>query len=165
MGRRTPALVGAVLALALPLAAAASPRAGAWDQAQIAAVTAHGLLGGDAADFRPGGALTAGDLADLVAGLTGKPAVPPADPSATVTIAELDAALVRGEGLGPAAARFRAALVAAGLSPPARFGPEVVARLLGLRTDRATSSSSARAARGRSRRRSTTPGSTSAAAG
>jgi cell wall-associated NlpC family hydrolase len=30
---------------------------------------------------------------------------------------------------------LRAAAVAAGLKPPARFGPEVVARLLGLRTD------------------------------
>ena len=79
--------------------------------------------------------MTAGDLADLVAGLTGKPAVPPADPAATVTIAQLDAALIRGEGLYAAAARFRAAAVAAGLKPPARFGAEAVARLLGLRTD------------------------------
>jgi cell wall-associated NlpC family hydrolase len=93
------------------------------------------LLGGDAADFRPDDPLTGGDLSDLVAGLTGKPAVPPVDPTATVTIAQLDYALVRGEGLLAAAARFRAGAVAAGLKPPARFGPEVVARLLGLRTD------------------------------
>ena len=98
-------------------------------------VTSHGLLGGDAANFRPDDPLTAGDLGDLVAGLTGKPAVAPADPLATVTIAQLDAALIRGEGLQAAAARFRAAAVAAGLKPPARFGPEAVARLLGLRTD------------------------------
>ena len=117
------------------MAGLASPRTSAWDEPQIRTVTAAGLLGGDAAAFRPGDPLTAGDLADLVAGLTGKEAVPPADPAATVTIAQLDAALVRGEGLGAAAARFRAALVAAGLNPPARFGPEVVARLLGFRTD------------------------------
>jgi cell wall-associated NlpC family hydrolase len=122
-------------ALVCPLAATASPRTSAWDQPQIDAVTAAGLLGGDATDFRPGDPLTAGDLADLVAGLTGKAAVAPADPAATVTIGQLDAALVRGEGLGSTAARFRAALVAAGLNPPARFGPEVVARLLGFRTD------------------------------
>jgi len=61
--------------------------------------------------------------------------VPPADPAAAVTIAQLDAALVRGEGLYAAAARFRAAAVASGLKPPARFGTEAVARLLGLRTD------------------------------
>jgi len=124
-----------LMVLACPLAAMASPRTSVWDQAQINAVAAAGLLGGDAIDFRPDDPLTARDLADLVAGLTGKEAVPPADPSAPVTIAQLDAALVRGEGLGSAAARFRAALVAAGLNPPARFGPEVVARLLGLRTD------------------------------
>jgi cell wall-associated NlpC family hydrolase len=118
-----------------PLVATASPRSSAWDATQIQLVTKHGLLGGDPADFRPDDPLSAGELADLVAGLTGKVAAVPADPSAPVTIAQLDAALVRGEGLGATAARFRAALVAAGLNPPARFGPEVVARLLGLRTD------------------------------
>jgi len=113
----------------------ASPRTAAWDQPQIQLVTSHGLLGGDATDFRADDPLTAGDLSDLVAGLTGKPAVAPLDPAASVTIAQLDAALVRGEGLGAVAARFRAGAVAAGLNPPARFGPEVVARLLGFRTD------------------------------
>lgn len=127
--------MAAACALSLPLSGLASPRAAAWDQPQIVLVTSHGLLGGDATDFRPADALTAGDLAALVTGLTGKPSAAPADPAAPVTIAQLDAALVRGEGLQPAAARFRAAAVAAGLRPPARFGPEVVARLLGLRTD------------------------------
>ena len=127
--------VAAACALALPVSGLAAGRTASWAEPQIKVVTAHGLLGGDAADFRPDDPLTAGDLADLVAGLTGKPAVPPADPAATVTIAQLDAALVRGEGLYAAAARFRAAAVAAGLRPPARFGPEAVARLLGLRTD------------------------------
>jgi cell wall-associated NlpC family hydrolase len=135
VGRRSLVFVAVLAVLACPLAATASPRTSVWDQAQIKAVTTAGLLGGDAIDFRPDDPLSAGDLADLVAGLTGKEAVPPADPSATVTIAQLDAALVRGEGLGSAAARFRAALVAAGLNPPVRFGLEVVARLLGLRTD------------------------------
>jgi cell wall-associated NlpC family hydrolase len=134
MGRRLGASI-AVLALVSPLAATASPRRAAWDQPQIELVTAHGLLGGDATEFRPDDPLTTGDLSDLVAGLTGKPAVAPLDPSASVTIAQLDAALVRGEGLYAAAARFRSALVAAGLKPPARFGTEAAARLLGLRTD------------------------------
>jgi NlpC/P60 family len=123
------------LVLACPLAATAKPRATSWDQPQIQKVTAAGLLGGDAVDFRPDDPLTAGDLSDLVAGLTGKPAVPPADPTATITIAQLDAGLIRSQGLSGAAARFRSAALAAGLNPPARFGPEVVARLLGLRTD------------------------------
>jgi cell wall-associated NlpC family hydrolase len=127
--------VAAACALAAPVSGLAAGRAASWAEPQIKVVTAHGLLGGDAADFRPDDPLSAGDLADLVAGLTGKPAVAPPDPAATVTIAQLDAALVRGEGLYSTAARFRAAAVAAGLHPPARFGPEAVARLLGLRTD------------------------------
>jgi cell wall-associated NlpC family hydrolase len=135
VGRRSLFLAVGFLALACPLAATAKPRATTWDRPQIQKVTAAGLLGGDAVDFRPDDPLTAGDLSDLVAGLTRKPAVAPADPTAAVTIAQLDAALIRGEGLSAAAARFRAAAVAAGLNPPARFGPEVVARLLGLRTD------------------------------
>jgi cell wall-associated NlpC family hydrolase len=135
VGRFAVLAVAAACALCVPVAGLASPRAASWDQKQIELVTSRGLLGGDAVDFRPDDPLNAGDLADLVAGLTGKPAVPAVDPSAPVTIAQLDAALVRGEGLLSAAARFRAAAVAAGLKPPARFGPEVVARLLGLRTD------------------------------
>src|SRR5207245_1345467 len=98
VARRSLVAVAVLAALACPLAATASPRTSVWDQAQIDAVTAAGQLGGDATDFRPDDPLTAGDLTDLIAGLTGKPAVPPADPSATVTIAQLDAALVPGEG-------------------------------------------------------------------
>jgi len=135
VGRLVVLAVAAACALAVPAAGVASPRSSAWDPSQIKLVTSHGLLGGDPTDFRPDEPLTAGDLSDLVAGLTGKPAVPPTDPSATVTIAQLDASLIRGEGLGAAAARFRAGALAAGLKPPARFGPEVVARILGLRTD------------------------------
>jgi cell wall-associated NlpC family hydrolase len=122
-------------ALVVPLAATASPRQAAWDQPQIQLVAAHGLLGGNATDFRPDDPLTAGDLSDLVAGLTARPAVAPLNPSAIVTITQLDAALVRGEGLGAAAARFSSAARAAGLNSPARFGTEAVARLLGFRTD------------------------------
>ena len=120
LGRFVVVAMAAACALAVPVSGFSSPRRAAWDQPQIQLVTAHGLLGGDATDFRPDDPLTAGDLSDLVAGLTGKPAVTPLDPSASVTIAQLDAALVRGEGLYAAAARFRAALVAAGLKPPAR---------------------------------------------
>jgi cell wall-associated NlpC family hydrolase len=135
VGRFVVVAVAAACTLAVPVSGLASPRTTAWDQPQIQLVTAHGLLGGDATEFRPDDPLTAGDLADLVAGLTAKPAVAPEDPSATVTITQLDAALVRGEGLGSAAARFSSAARAAGLNSPARFGTEVVARLLGFRMD------------------------------
>ena len=50
-------------------------------------------------------------------------------------MAQLDARLVRALGLGAEAATFYQAAAAAGLRPPARFGTEVVARLLGLRTN------------------------------
>ena len=46
---------------------------------------------------------------------------------------ELDRALVRAAGLLGSARHVLAEARAAGLAPPARFGSEVVARLLGLR--------------------------------
>jgi cell wall-associated NlpC family hydrolase len=53
-------------------------------------------------------------------------------------MAALDASLVKGLGLGDAASEFVSAARAAGLAPPSRFGTEVVARLLGLRTNHPT---------------------------
>src|SRR6185503_13937030 len=91
------------------------------------------------ASFRPNASLTQGELSTLVADLTEQPAKPPADPSATVTMAQLDARLVRSLEMSDDAALFQAAAAGAGLRPPARFGTEVVARLLGLRTNHPTS--------------------------
>jgi cell wall-associated NlpC family hydrolase len=129
------AAVGLLFVTSAQLSAAGPTQNSSWAQAQIGVVAAHGLLGGDASAFRPDDPLTAGDLADLVTGLTQKPVVVPADPTAPVTIAQLDAALVRGEGLSIAAARFLTGVRAAGLTPPGRLGTEAVARLLGLRLD------------------------------
>src|ERR671938_34460 len=101
-------------ALALALVLAATVRAAAppsWAAPQIRTVVAHGLMASDVASFRPDAPLTSGDLADLAAGLTDTWAQPVANPSARVTVAGLDA----------------------GLAPPARFGTEAAARLLGLR--------------------------------
>jgi cell wall-associated NlpC family hydrolase len=56
-----------------------------------------------------------------------------ASPGAPVTMAELDARLVSALGLDGAAEEFAQGARAAGLDVPARFGTEVVARLLGLR--------------------------------
>jgi cell wall-associated NlpC family hydrolase len=50
-------------------------------------------------------------------------------------MAGLDAGLVGGLGLRDTAAEFTAAARSAGLKTPSRFGTEVVARLLGLRTN------------------------------
>src|SRR5438034_5081246 len=107
--------------------------ASSWAAADIRAVVAAELMGPDIATFRPQDPLTRGALADLVAGLTQQPPQPVTNPDATVSMAALDSKLVRVEGLAPVAAEFAQAAYDAGLTPPTRFGTEVVARLLGLR--------------------------------
>jgi cell wall-associated NlpC family hydrolase len=56
-------------------------------------------------------------------------------PTGTVTVKQLDAALVAYLGLGPAAREVQTTLSDAGLEPPANTGTEVVARMLGLRVN------------------------------
>ncbi|MEP6909206.1 MAG: NlpC/P60 family protein [Actinomycetota bacterium] len=90
------------------------------------------------ATFRPNDALTQADLESLVAGLTEKSTKQAANPAGRVTMAQLDARLIRALGLGAEASSFYEAAAAAGLHPPARFGTEVVTRLLGLRTNHPT---------------------------
>jgi cell wall-associated NlpC family hydrolase len=139
MSRLALALSACVVALALSFAAPAATGK-SWADRDIRFVAAHGLMGGNAAAFRPDDALTAGELADLVAGLNGKPAAASANPDAPATISQLDAALVRGLALAKASREFTAGARTAGLAPPSRFGTEVVARLLGFRTDHRTDS-------------------------
>jgi cell wall-associated NlpC family hydrolase len=110
----------------------AKPRR-SWADAQIRVVVSRGLMAPDVASFRPDDPLTQGALAALVGGLTGRQAAPVAKPAAPVTIAGLDAKLVRALGLAPTAASFLRSARTVGLSPPRRFGTEVAARLLGLR--------------------------------
>jgi cell wall-associated NlpC family hydrolase len=124
----------AALAAAHP--GATSPSAErSWAQPQIRAVVARGLMARNIASFRPNDPLTHGELADLVAGLSEQPPKPVVNPSLPVTLAQLDAKLVRTLELGDEAALFQNVAVTTGLRPPARFGTEVVARLLGLRTN------------------------------
>jgi cell wall-associated NlpC family hydrolase len=117
-----------------PGASSSTPRR-SWAQPQIKAVVAHGLMAPSVASFRPNDSLTQGELRDLVAGLTEEPPQGAPNPWAPATMAQLDARLVRALGLGDEAASFNEAAAAAGLRPPTRFGTEVVARLLGLRTN------------------------------
>ena len=56
-----------------------------------------------------------------------------ATPSRTVSVKQLDAALVAYVGLGAAAREIQTTLKDAGLQPPANTGTEAVARMLGLR--------------------------------
>jgi hypothetical protein len=132
MTRRVLVCVALALVFAAPAAAARS-----WAQPQIKVVTAHGLMGGKPSAFRPADPLTQGELADLVTSLTGIEAPMAADPSAAVTIAQLDAQLVRALGLLPTARQFSDGLRAAGLTPSRSFGTETVARLIGLRVNHA----------------------------
>jgi cell wall-associated NlpC family hydrolase len=122
------------LSLVLPAVAAGSATT-SWAKPQIKLVTSHGLMGGDVATFKPDSALTQGALAQLVADLTEQEAGVPTVATAPVTIAGLDASLVRALGLRDAAAAFALGARSAGLAPPSRFGTEVVARLIGLRTN------------------------------
>ena len=114
---------------------AAHAAAPSWAQAEIRYVVRRGLMAKTEATFRANDVLTQGELAGLVAGLTKKSAAVTADPTAAVTVAQLDARLVRVLALGGAAQAFGDGSRAAGLVTPSRFGTETVARLLGLRTN------------------------------
>jgi cell wall-associated NlpC family hydrolase len=65
----------------------------------------------------------------------GTTTTPSGDPSAPITMTQLDRSLVVALGLKKAAKEFTQGAQAAGLTVPGRFGAEVVARLLGLRTN------------------------------
>jgi cell wall-associated NlpC family hydrolase len=88
--------------------------------------------------FHPNDPLTRGALMSLVAGLTEQRPTASTASTAPVTMAQLDSTLVRGLDLSDAAAQFSTAARTAGLTLPSRFGTEVVARLLGLRTNHPT---------------------------
>lgn len=116
-----------------PADAAAKPPT-SWAQAELKTVVAAGLMAREAA-ARPNNPLTRGELETLVAGLVhAEPAVS-TTPSAAVTMAALDSRLVGALGLSETAKIFTQVARTAGLAPPSRFGTEVVARLLGLRTN------------------------------
>ena len=130
------AIAAAVAVLAAPAGARTRLQAkdpSSWAQPQIKLVVARGLMAKSVQGFRPDDPLTRGALNALVAGLTHRVASGGTQSAAPVTMAQLDAALVRALDLSPAASAFAAGARAAGLAPPSRFGAEVVARLLGLR--------------------------------
>ena len=126
------------LLVGLAAASGASGSQRSWAQPQIRLVVAHGLMARKVSAFRPNDAITQAELQNLVDGLTQEPPGSVANPDAPVTMAQLDARLVRALGLSEEASTFYEKAAAAGLHPPARFGTEVVARLLGLRTNHPT---------------------------
>ena len=117
---------------ALSLGAAAPAGAASWAQPEIRVVVNQHVMGPSVAAFRPEAPLTRGALARAMSTLTGTPRTA-AEPSRVVHMWELERALVRAAGLLEAADHLQDEAVAAGLSPPARFGTEIVARLLSLR--------------------------------
>jgi cell wall-associated NlpC family hydrolase len=130
--RRTILVILGVLVLGASTASATTAPGKSWANAQIVRVTKAGLLGADAAAFRPDDALTGDELEELALAL--RPESAPETPLAGVaTMTALDARVVRALGLQDAAYRFFRGARAAGLNPPKRFGTETVARLLGLR--------------------------------
>jgi cell wall-associated NlpC family hydrolase len=120
---------------ALAAADSGSSGSASWAKPEIRTVVARGLMAPDLRSFRPDDALTRTELAALEAGLTGRPAKTPTRPDASVTMAELDRRLVGILGLRDSAAAVAAGARAAGVRTPSRFGTEIVARLLGLRTN------------------------------
>jgi cell wall-associated NlpC family hydrolase len=133
MRRLIPYVCALVALLTMSPAAAAKP-ATSWAHAELKAVVAAGLMTKEVA-ARPNDSLTRGALETLVAGLTHAAPAAPSTPAATVTMTALDSRLVTMLGLGDAAKLFTQGAKTAGLTPPARFGTEAVARLLGLRTN------------------------------
>jgi len=106
--------------------------AASWAQPQIKAVVENGLMGPSVTNFRPNQDVTREELYTAIAALTGESQVV-VDPDADVTIAALDAAVVKALGLRPVARTFQRKVKDAGLQPPRRLGNEVVARLIWLR--------------------------------
>jgi cell wall-associated NlpC family hydrolase len=133
--RRRPAFACALVAALVATAPAAGIAKPSWALPQIKAVVAAGLMSPDVASFRPDDPLTRDALGGLVAGLTHEQQTMTSSPSATVTMTGLDTRLVDALGLAETARTLQQSALSAGLAPPGRFGTEVVARLLGLRTN------------------------------
>ena len=126
MARR---LLLVVLLGLVPAGVALGAKPASWASAEIR------LLGQDPTTFRSDDTVTRGELADLLASATEAAQPPVAKPEVPLTMQDLDARLVSALGLTNEAKAFGAAARTAGLAPPSRFGPEVVARLLALRTN------------------------------
>jgi cell wall-associated NlpC family hydrolase len=119
----------------LAMSPSAAAKSGAsWAQAELNAVVASGLMSGEAA-ARPNDPLTRTELETLLSGLFQTSPATPANASAPVSITTLDARLVDSLGLADSARALTDTARAAGISPPARFGSETLARLLALRTN------------------------------
>jgi cell wall-associated NlpC family hydrolase len=126
-------LIALLASLLAPAGAQAAQPTQSWAHAEIRLVVSRGLMARSVASFRPDAPLTQSALSDLIAGLSPVQELAVPRSAAPVTMAQLDAQLVRALGVGDEASTFYRGAAAAGLRPPGRFGTETVARLLGLR--------------------------------
>jgi cell wall-associated NlpC family hydrolase len=131
-------LILALAAISFSLAAIPSPAAATsatWANRQVRFIISTGLFPriDTPSDFRAGDPLTAGTLARLTKPVPGPILPVPPDPTALVTVHQLNARFVHALALGDLATQVSTALTAAGLNPPAGTGTEVVARTLGFR--------------------------------
>jgi cell wall-associated NlpC family hydrolase len=131
--KRFATFAAACAVLSAPASTAAPAKS--WALPQINVVTEHRVFTATPQTFRGDDPLTAGTLARVVAAIRDAPATAAGDPAAPVTLAQLDATLVRALGLADASRDFYLAARRVGVKPPSRFGTEVVARLLGLRVN------------------------------
>jgi cell wall-associated NlpC family hydrolase len=128
-----------VLCVGLSSSTAAGGPKRSWAQPQIDEVVAAGLLAPDVGSFQPDEPLTRAALAQVFSVLELRVPWPTSyryplgAPERTVTIRDLDAALVGFLGLGDTARAMTAQLRFAGLGPKTGAGTETVARLLGFR--------------------------------
>src|SRR5919199_1379178 len=106
-----------IVATAAAIGLGAAPAAGqtrasaasapvSWAQPEIKLVVSHGLMARSVQAFRPNDPLTRGALNALVAGLMERTPADATQPAVPVTMAQLDATLVRALGLGTAANSF-----------------------------------------------------------
>ena len=133
--------VVASLAASVVLASASLASAGSvaepaesWAATEIGVVVEAGVMGPSVVEFRPDEALTWGELAAAVGAIRGRP---PAvrDPSRLVTLAQLDAWLVRTARLSGVAKHVRRELTRVGFTPPRRVATETVARIARFRVN------------------------------
>jgi cell wall-associated NlpC family hydrolase len=129
--RRFLLFLTAALATAGPAHAATL---GNWDRAQQREVVRAGLMHNPGGSFAGAAALSGADANAAMAALGGA-TVAQVAAAGPVTVTGFDRLLVDQLGLAAVAAHVQAATAAAGLRPPAYYGTEVVARVLGLRYD------------------------------
>ncbi len=138
--RRALTLATTLVALALaPGAAVGAPvTLGNWDRAEQRTVARAGLLPAlEDGDFHGERPVAGSQTRDALRALAPQLQLPPITnvPSGRLSVFAFDRLLVAQLGLADAAAAVQSEARRAGLRPPAPFGTEVVARMLGLRHD------------------------------